>query len=452
MASRKLTYLIVLRVLLLAISIFSLFWLSENYDLFFTYFLLGFLIVIQISELIYFTNTTNRELRKFLEAVEHKDYAVSFNTRGLGGSFKDLHDSFTKLIEELKSIRAEKESHAELFALILENIDLGLIAVKEDGTISLMNAAAQNMLAIPHFPNWEMFRAKKPDFAKYLGDFDFEGRKLMEIQSNGSQSEFYLDLTHISLLGEHYYLISFSDLKNEIEQKEIDAWHKLIRILSHEVMNSVTPVTSLSETIKTMLTDAKGNPLPAEEVNEERIGDTLEALDTIIRRSRGMLTFVDDYRKLTKLPAPSFELTSIEELFKTVCDLMKVTCQKRGVELIAEMPHSRMALKVDIKMIEQVLINLIGNSLNALEDREGGTIKISSSLNDDTLSLKVEDNGPGIPQDIMPSIFIPFFSTRKNGTGIGLTLSQNIMKLHRGSIHVQSHEGEGTVFRLVFRQ
>lgn len=446
MASKRFTTLISLRVVLLILSIFLLSWLWIHYQLVFTLILLAVVIIAQVVELIHFLQRTNRELQKFLDALRYGDYAISFPSKKMGGSFKELDESFTQVIETIKTSRAEKQSQTELLKLALENIRLGIIIVDYQGNILLINPAAREMLNIPQFHSWSMLEKKKPDFARQLGDFNFDGRRLIQLEGR----EYYLDLDHISLLGATYRLISFSDLKNEIEQKETDAWHKLIRILSHEVMNSVTPVTSLSETIKNMLTDENGNALPPEKLSSEKIDDIILALSTIIRRSQGMLGFVDEYRKLTKLPAPHMEVFSVEELLRESCHLMQMQARENNVVIEVSPINSRLALKADRKMVEQVIINLIGNSIHALEGQTGGKIILSADLTENELLINVRDNGPGIPEEILPSIFIPFFSTRKNGTGIGLTLSKNIMQLHKGNISASSLEGEGTSFQLSF--
>ncbi len=450
MASPRFTTLIIVRVILLMGSIILLAWLWYRYDLFFTYFLLLMLIALQVYELINFAGRVNRELKKFLDALRFEDYAVSFSNRDLGGSFRELDQSFSQVVEMVRLSKAEKQSQTELLGMALENIRLGLLIVDQHGNIVLMNAAAREMLDIPHFHSWAMLQKKKKSFTDHVADFTFEGRKLIELQGSNGMREFYLDLNHINLLGQSYHLIAFSDLKNEIEQKEIDAWHKLIRILAHEVMNSVTPVTSLSETIRNLLTDKAGNPLPPEKLDKERIDDIILALETIIRRSHGMLNFVEDYRKLTKLPAPNFEAFTIKAVFSDVCQLMQAEAKTKEIELKTDLQNSKLSIRADRKMVEQILINLIGNALHMIEPGGGGKILLSAHVDESRVVLTVSDNGPGIPENILPSIFIPFFSTRKNGTGIGLTLSKNIMKLHKGNISVRSKPGEGTTFELSF--
>ena len=444
----KFTIQIVVRVLLLLLSIlsFSYFW-SEYDGLLFTYCLLGIIILGQVIEFVRFSNHSNRQLKKFLEAVSHDDFSVTFSSDKLGRSFSDLKESFSELIEKLKNTRATQHGHSELMNLVLESVKIGLIVVDKNGMITIMNKSAQEMLEIPQFFSWEMFSKKKPNFASQLGHFNFEGRKLISLDTK----DFYLDLDHITLMGDVYHIISFSDLKNEIEQKEIEAWHKLIVILAHEVMNSITPISSLSETIQQMLSEKKGKAIKHEDINQEKVEDILVALQTIVRRSRGMLSFVNEYRKLTKLPAPNFELFNIQEFMEEVLQLMSPQLEKSKVEIELNIVQSRLGLKADRKMIEQVMINLIGNAIYALEDAENPTIKISAKLSENYTIIDVEDNGKGISEDIIPSIFIPFFSTRKNGSGIGLTLSKNIMKLHQGNIAVRSTINKGTRFSLTFK-
>ncbi|WP_417600109.1 sensor histidine kinase [Owenweeksia hongkongensis] len=450
MASKRFALLISLRILLIAANVLLSAWFLLDRHLLFTQILLALLLVAQIAELIYFASKVNRELKRFLDALNYNDFSVSFNNKSLGGSFRELDESFVNIIEKVKTSKAQRESQSELLKLALDHLRLGIIIVDHHGGIMLINQAAQSMLSIPHFHSWEMLQKKKPAFSQALGDFKFEGRKLIELDSGQGIREYYLDLDHISLMGTNYHLISFNDLKNEIEQKEIDAWHKLIRILAHEVMNSVTPVTSLSETIKDLLTDESGKPLTSDQLSPETIDDIILALNTIIRRSRGMLNFVDEYRKLTKLPAPNFEVFSIEELFDTVMHLMQGQANKKKVSLKKDLLNNRLALRADKKMVEQVLINLIGNALYAMEAGKGDEIILSAKMDSTAIIITVNDNGPGIKEDILHSIFIPFFSTRKNGSGIGLTLSKNIMQLHKGRIHVQSKENEGAVFELSF--
>jgi two-component system nitrogen regulation sensor histidine kinase NtrY len=450
MASKRFALLVTLRIVLMAISIFLICWLWLFYDLVFVPILLISLISAQVWELIWFVNRTNRDLRKFLEALRYGDYSVNFSNPKLGSSFHELGQSFNEVSDLLRDARAEKQTQYELVKLALENISLGMIILDRHQAIVLMNQAAQDILDIPMYQKWDMLARKNAQFVNQLGNLESDGRRLIELDVAGEQKECYLDLTRIDLQGQEFKLISFTDLKKEIEQKEIDAWHKLIRILAHEVMNSVTPVTSLSETIRDMLTDDRGHAIKTEELDEQKVDDIILALDTIIRRSKGMLNFVDDYRKLTRLPAPRFEVIGVKALLEDVTNLMKTQAEAGNISMKVKMPNNRIAVRADRKLIEQNLINLISNAIHALKDTENAEIVLSARITEANLVISVADNGPGIPEDILSSIFIPFFSTRKDGTGIGLTLSKNIMRLHRGSINVSSRPGDGCLFELMF--
>lgn len=439
------------RVLLILASSLVLAWLFFRGQLPFTMALVLLLLIFQVFELIYFSGKTNRELKKFLEAVRFHDFSTRFELGRLGGSFLALESEFKKVFETLRGSEAAKENQEELLTLILQNISLGILVVDEHGTIFMMNEKARETLQIPEFKSWNRLIEKRPQLGAVADDFSFTGRKILQLNNGGQEQELFVDLEHITLSGKSYHLLTLSDLRSEIEQKEIDAWHKLIRILAHEVMNSVTPVVSLSETISHMLKNQDGEPLTPQELKQEDLEDINEALQTIKRRSKGMLNFVDDYRKLTKLPAPNYEVISVKELFTDVIQLWKNQAIQQGVKLEYELSQNRLALRADRKMVEQLLINLIKNALGAMEEQTEGEIMLRAKLKDDNLIIRVSDNGPGIHEDVLPNIFIPFYSTRKNGTGIGLTLSKNIMKLHGGNIAVESTVGEGTSFVLSFR-
>lgn len=450
MASRRFTSLLVLRVLCLTASIVLISWLWLYYDLIFLPILLISVIVAQIWETVWFVNRSNRDLKNFLDALRYGDYSVNFSNPKLGSSFQELGQAFNEISDMLKQAKAEKQGQYELLKMALENINLGLIILDRHQGIVLINTSAQTILDIPQFQNWQLLSKKKPEFTAQLGNLESDGRRLIELTTAGERKECYLDLTRITLHGQEYKLIAFSDLKKEIEQKEIEAWHKLIRILAHEVMNSVTPVTSLSETIKSMLTDESGKAISASELDEHQIADIILALDTVIRRSKGMLNFVDDYRKLTRLPAPRFEVIGVKDILEEVAKLMSVEASEKNVTISVEMPNNRLAVRADREMTEQNLINLVSNAIHALKEQQNAHIILSTRLSENSIIISVSDNGPGIEEDILPSIFIPFFSTRKEGTGIGLTLAKNIMRLHRGSINVITSPGEGALFELRF--
>jgi two-component system nitrogen regulation sensor histidine kinase NtrY len=333
--------------------------------------------------------------------------------------------------------------------MILENINLGVMLIDDSGSIIISNDKCLEMLEIPAFKKWQRVADRLPQLAKALGDFDFSGRKLWVRGESSSAEEFYLDLQSIQMNGSDFHLLSIGTMRHALEEKEMEAWHRLIRILAHEVMNSVTPVVSLSETLLEMILKDRKLKAPSD-LNEEDLTDMNEALKTIIRRSKGMLSFVEQYRRLSQLPAPDKSLVAIKDLFDDVLQLLKREATSKNINLYSRLEQNRLAVKADKKMIEQVLINLIKNAFLALEHQENPFVELSAELQHDGLVVCVRDNGEGIDPDLITQIFVPFFTTRKTGTGIGLSLSKNIMKLHQGDLKVQSVPGEGSLFRLCF--
>ncbi|QNR22653.1 sensor histidine kinase [Croceimicrobium hydrocarbonivorans] len=438
-----------LRLLLLLFSMGLLFYLSSHYELLFVNIVMVLVLIGQAIELAYYQQKLLIETRKFLEAVRFGDLSTRFDLARSGKAFAELEQEFSRMLSIIHESKVKGDHRDQILNLILQNLNLGIMLVDEQGHILLTNDKCQELLDIPNFQNWKRLEERLPSLAKVIGDFNFTGRKLWSRENGSGAEEFYLDLQHLQLAGIHYHLLSIGTMRHALEEKEMEAWHRLIRILAHEVMNSVTPVVSLSETLRDMVAQ-DGKAKKPEEISEEDLTDMHEALSTIIRRSKGMLSFVEEYRKLSQLPAPEKTVVPLRELFEEVVQLMHKEAESRQVKLSYQLTQNRLAVKADKKMIEQVLINLIKNAFPALEGRENAFIELSAELQNEGVVVYVRDNGEGIDPDLISQIFVPFFSTRKSGTGIGLSLSKNIMKTHQGNLKVQSVVGEGTLFKLCF--
>lgn len=431
-------------------SLFLLAWLLDRGNLWFTSASILILLLIQVYELIHFVNRTNRELTKFLYAVKYEDYSISFSNPKLGKNFSQLNDTFNEIIEKFKNARIEKESQFQLFKLILEKINVGIITMDDKGDIGILNQAASHLLNSPQLNHWDRLKGRHPEFCKAVEELTLGGRKLVQLEDITGIREFSVDVNPVRLTGNTHYIIAFQDIKDEIEQKEIEAWHKLIRILTHEIMNSITPVTSLTETMRSLLQGQGGQAKPVSELDDETVQDVILALNTIHRRSVGMLDFVNDYRKLTKIPAPTFEMVRVCEMFEDIQALMKSETERRGIQFDIQCNNRNLIVRCDRKLIEQVLINLLTNCFAAVQGVREPIIRMSASVTEKRIILNVTDNGTGIEKEKIDRIFIPFYSTKRDGTGIGLSLSKNIMKIHNGSITVTSKPDSETTFSLSF--
>lgn len=449
MVSKRFAFLVILRIILLMLTLTALAFIFARTELFFNQIILLGVIIIQVSELIRFITHTNRELAKLLLAIRYSDFSISFKGTKKGKTFKELQDACVEIIDAFKKVSVEKEAQFKFLQVIVDNLKVGVVAIKEDYSIELMNAEAQRLLKTSTPNYWKQLQQLLPHFAQEITDMEDRDKRLLELNVKGEKLQISTQVNRLKILNFRYTIVTFQDIKSEIEQKEIEAWHKLIRILTHEIMNSITPVTSLTETML-MLLEENGKPLAHEELTEETLEDLRFSMKTIQKRSEGLLHFVDDYRRLTRIKAIEPEEVKVKGMLEEIATLMRAETQKDGVEISVTAPEY-LSMAMDRKLIEQVLINLITNARHALENSENGNIQISASSDQHSKIISVKDNGTGIDAAKMEQIFIPFYSTKEEGSGIGLSLSKQIMKKHKGDLIVKSTLGEGATFYLTFK-
>jgi two-component system, NtrC family, nitrogen regulation sensor histidine kinase NtrY len=448
---RRFHLLVIVRVLLLAGTIFAFSFLFGRMDLMINHLIIGTIIVLQVIELIRFVNRTNRELARLFNSVIHNDFAVSFQDGHYGKSFKDLEDSLNGIIQAYKTVKIEREAQYHLLQKLVSQINIAIIAVKNNEEISLMNAAAENLIGCKGIRSWKILKQLKPSLIGIIEQSGGNDRKLVEWKSGDESKMLSIDISTNLLLDTPHQLIIIQDINQEIEQKEIEAWHKLIRILTHEIMNSVTPISSLTETTQSMLELKDGSLRKAADLTDEIIADIQFSLKTIQKRSDGLLNFVETYRAFSKVPKPVFEPVDLNELVSGVEQLMREEMMRNKIQFRKDVRTGTTHIPMDRVLVEQVLINLFSNSIHALEGRPNAQIMVSTYDVDKNVVIELHDNGVGIPEKEINHIFIPFFSTRKEGSGIGLSLSKQIMSSHGGTIRVKSTPGEGTSFFLKFR-
>jgi nitrogen fixation/metabolism regulation signal transduction histidine kinase len=338
----------------------------------------------------------------------------------------------------------------QLIKTILEQVPVGVIVLKpvekdvEKAEIVFFNMAASNLLQVPAYKYWHRLKNHRPEFAEQVHDILEGGKKFIELKIQDKLTQLSTELIPLNLHNTDHIIISFQNIKDEIEQKESEAWNRLIGVISHEILNSITPISSLSDTVSSMV-DGKDH------LDMEDLEDLKPALLTIKRRSEGLLDFVKDYRLMAELPTPVLQSHTIGEILQHIKILMQPFASGKNIDLRVVQTSSKISLRLDIKLIEQALINLVTNSIYAVENIEDPFIEIGYRLEHNRLYLDVLDNGKGIDNELAKKVFIPFFTTRKNGSGIGLTITRNIMKMHHGSVEIQSQPFERTVFSLVFK-
>lgn len=403
----------------------------------------------QVWELTWFVSRTNREVQRFIDSITFEDFTITFPRRGTGNKFGRLYKAFNTFIENQKREHAQREAHLHLINTMINQISTGVFVASEKGEVSLMNTAAVETLGLPKFQNLAKFREKIPDLFDWTDEKVGRNKKLVTIASEEEFKTLSVYFTSLKIRGEVFRIWSFQDIKEELGEKELEAWNKLISILTHEIMNSVTPILSLSESVINLL-EKDGEPVSQKEIDEETLQDVHTALQTINKRSNGLLKFVHDYRRLTKIPVPEIIAVSCQELLSSLVRLMEGQFNERDIEVETFVPNPKLSVLADEKMLEQVLINLLHNSCDAVKTSDRKRIKISAYQEEQNKVLEVADSGSGISKEVLEKIFVPFFTTKPNGSGIGLSLSKQMVNAMGGTLKISSKENTGTVVKLIF--
>lgn len=453
MVYKKFRIVVFFRVLLLAATLFSLFWLIFYKEYQVLPILIGVFALIQIFGLINYVEKTNRDLSNFLEAIRYSDFSRSFQVEGIGKSFDRLKESFNRVMEDFQKIRNEKEEHYYYLKNIIEHIGISIIAYQKDGTVEMVNKTAKNLFQIKRLRNIKELNSWNEELVKTLNKIGNDKNTLIKVQDHDDILQLSIYSKVFVLSEREITLVSIKNIQAELEEQEMEAWQKLIRVLTHEIMNSIAPISSLTSTVNLMVKDIATtiNEKNYDNIDIDSIYDIKQALQTIHKRSNGLIHFVETYRNLTKIPKPNFNIFPIEHIFKNIHLLMAEELKKHNISCQINILDKNMELTADEQLVEQVVINLLRNSMNAIEGKENGQIELKAYINKrDKKIIQVIDNGSGILKEVIDKIFIPFFTTKKTGSGIGLSLSKQILRLHGGTISVQSEPDKETCFTLTF--
>ncbi|MBT3423781.1 MAG: ATP-binding protein, partial [Bacteroidetes bacterium] len=449
MAYKRFFILIILRIaIIVAIAVFAtLLFMNKQYI---TVCVLLIVLIGIIISLIQYINRTNYSLNRFFESIKNKDLTQSFNENEKDVLIRHLHKSFNQIIEVYKEARIEKESQHNFLKTLVEHLGVGLISFDEKGEVDIFNKAAQNILNMPYLPNISLLDRIDSSLSGIVRNIQNSETRLVKIQQQNELKQLSIRATEMKMENNLVKLVSIQDIKSELDAQELGAWQKLIRVLTHEIMNSISPITSLSSTISQMLETEK-QQTKNEVINPEVVDDVLTGLKTISKRSKGLISFVDTYRNLTRIPTPVIEVLPVNQLLDNVHRLMEMELAEQKIKCMCTVNPESLQLKADEKLLEQVIINLVKNSIQALDSIADGVVDIRAFMHKSGQTLiQVRDNGIGMNADIIDEIYTPFFTTREKGSGIGLSISRQIMQLHGGSISVISAPGEGTVFTLSF--
>jgi nitrogen fixation/metabolism regulation signal transduction histidine kinase len=446
MIFKRFEWRILLRVVLLFATLCAAsFLLIKGWWIYFA--LLVPVISYQQIEFYRFHKKAQEEVEQFVESVHYRDFSRYFDVKHAPAEIQPLRKGFNEINTTFKIISKEKETQYQYLQKILELVDTGILSYEEkDGTVVWMNESLKRMLQLPYLKTIHSLIRRDNNLYKSLMDLKPGDNKIATAHLERNMFKVLLSATAFQTDGKKYKLIAFQNVSEALDETESKAWQKLLSVMTHEIMNSVAPISSLADTLKNRLQNADHIRTENGALDDLELG-----IDTIKRRSEGLLKFAETYRNLNKITAPTVKKVYVRDLFENLHQLMQPTLGQKNIDLEIILKDPDLVLEIDTNLVEQVLINLVVNAIEAVKDQKEPRIILSSYLhNNKKTVIKVADNGIGMQEELMEKIFIPFFSTKKSGSGIGLSLCKQIMMLHKGNITVQSKEGEGTAFILQF--
>jgi two-component system, NtrC family, nitrogen regulation sensor histidine kinase NtrY len=404
----------------------------------------------QIKLLIEYLDRSNENIASFLDSISFDDLSYSFKTESDDPVVQRLHKELNEAMLKLRNSRREKDSEFLFFKNIVMHVGIGLIIFKEDGKIEIFNSAARRLLKINRAENINDLKEVSETLVNVFIKLKTGGRELARLKIGDDLVQLSIYAIELTLRGENVKLISIQNIQSELEEKEMEAWQNLVRVLTHEIMNSVTPISSLAgiveEELKQHMEEQQSQPLSKDQLNDIHL-----SLQTISKRSEGLIHFVKEFRSLTNIPKPRPVQIEVKSLLEELTMLHRKELMEKSIQLKISIYPEDLTISADKNMIEQVIINLIKNAIQAFEDQENKLIELKAALNEKSRPLiSIRDNGTGIDPEAMEKIFIPFFTTKKTGSGIGLSLSRQIMRQHQGTLTVKSTPGKGTEFFMRF--
>jgi signal transduction histidine kinase len=448
MGFRSFRAAVVQRLLLFSGLVFAAIWGFVETEWQITPLLASALALLVLLETIRYVESVNRELAGFLEFVAHDDFSSTVATGKGGRVFRKLEAAYKLLADKYRALNRKRElNHLYLEALV-EHVSIAILCLDDRNRVTLMNREAKRLFRTPLLGTLAALGRIDPKLPAQIESLADGEHTLIQLRIDGEPVQLASYVTAFQLLDERHRLISFQNIRDELEQREVDFSQKLIKVLTHEIMNSVTPIIALSKVIEDSLLAELEVTARASAERE----DLLRSVASIQARGRGLLRFVQAYSSLTNLPRPKFRVVAVADLLKQFDALMAPVLRESGVELATDLEEPGLSVSADPEQIQQVLLNLVKNANDALAGRPGGRVDLRASRDaQGGVAIHVIDNGPGIEESQLDNIFVPFFTTKRNGTGVGLSISRQLMVLNKGTISVKTLLGAGTEFVLKFR-
>ena len=444
---KRIEFKIFTRVLLLFLTLSAIAFLWVKGFTVYLFILLP-VVIYQLYDFYRFHRKAFEELNNFVESVQYKDFSRRFDVKHAPAELQTLRKGFNQINDAFKIISKEKEMQYQYLQKILELVNTGILSYEnETGKVIWMNESLKQMLQLPYLKTIHSLNKRDEELYREIIQLKPGEGKITNAHLEKGSFKVLLSATAFQTEGKKFMLIAFQNINEALDETESKAWQKLLGVMTHEIMNSVAPISSLADTLKNRLEKSISHI----DNKEGAVTDLEIGIETIKRRSESLLRFAETFRNLNKITKPNLKKIYVRNLFENLYQLMQPTLDQKNIEMDIVLKDTGLIVEADTSLIEQVLINLVVNAMEAVKEKPEARIVLSASTSGkQRVLIKVADNGIGMPEDVMENIFIPFFSTRKNGSGIGLSLCKQIMMLHKGNIQVQSKEEEGSVFTLQF--
>lgn len=445
-----LTNILIRILLIIAVAFFWGFAFNQKYYV--ASVITAVVLIILVFQLIQYQNKVNERIAYFFEAIKNEDYSQAFSGFKKDKILQDLKEHLTAVNQQIQEIKMETHQQEQYFRALIEHLGIGILTFNEQGFVVHVNNAFKNLLHIGQFTHIRQLERIDKVLYQAFKHLDDKNQQLISVKGKQGKSTLSVKASVFKNKNEKLTLLSVQDIRQELDEKELDSWMRLIRVLTHEIMNAIAPVTSLSESLNAYFKH-DGQPIEPRKVNKKIIDNTIRGLEVIQEQGRGLISFVETYRKLTRLPKPEKQPILVGDLLSKMIMLNKSQNEAEAPKLSLQLKNEDLTILADEKLISQVLINLIKNAQEALQEVEQGEITlIAHKKQSGKIEICVKDNGPGIAKELQDEVFVPFFTTRENGNGIGLSLSRQIMRMHGGSLNVESEPYKETVFCMQFAE
>jgi nitrogen fixation/metabolism regulation signal transduction histidine kinase len=406
------------------------------------------LLIVQMIGLVYFHTRTLRNLSDFLGYLQESDFTLAFSRKHHYKNFQGIGEQLELINQKLQGARLETERQFQYLQAVIKQVDTGIIAYDQEGRIVLLNRAARELLGLNSVIHIDYIRRKFPEFSVVLSNESRISYTPVRLNVNGNDYVLAMKTSSIKVKDKRIRLLSFQNIRHELEASEQDAWRRLIRIQRHEIINSITPITTLTTAIKRNLTEG-GNRKRVSDLTENQMDDVFASVEVIEERSQGLIEFMEHFRNLTDVPVLQKEKFRLGFLFDQVTRLYAQELNAKNTLIESRTVPDDLSMVADVRLLEQVIINLVKNSLEAME-RKGGRITLTASgISGNLICIHVVDNGCGISEKYMDSIFVPSFTTKEQGSGIGLSIARQFILMHNGTIAASSKPGEETGFEII---